>query len=111
MRIVLIVVIAVAAAVFSTLESVAQQMPSATSVGAEEQRVLSAEDEYVAAEVARDEPGLRRLVDDKFAKNSPNGTTSGKEDRVNSLRYTSIYVRRDGQWRMLALQLQRRSQE
>ena len=155
MRTILIVVIAVAAAVFSSLESVAQQIPSATRVGAEEQRVLSVEDEYVTAEATRDEQALRRLVDEKFVQNSPNGTTSGKEeliravlnlrmlgqtvrersvlidgdlaiilgtadlrvadpgkeDRVSSLRYTSIYVRRDGQWRMLALHMQRRSQE
>lgn len=153
MRIILIVVLAVAAAVFSSAESIAQQIPRATTVGAEEQRVLSAEDEYVAAEVTRDEQALRRLVDDKFVQNSPTGTTSGKEelirgvlnmrmlgqtvrersvliegdlaiifgtadlrfadpgkeDRVNSLRYTSVYVRRDGQWRMLALHMQRRS--
>ena len=153
MRISLIVVIAVVAGAFSSLESVAQQIPSATRVGAEEQRVLSVEDEYVAAEVTRDEQALRRLVDDKFVQNSPTGTTSGKEelirgvlnmrmlgqtvrersvliegdlaiifgtadlrfadpgkeDRVNSLRYTSVYVRRDGQWRMLALHMQRRS--
>ncbi len=155
MHINLIVAVAVAAAVCSPLESVAQQRPSATRVGAEEQRVLSAEDEYVAAEVTRDEPALRRLVDDRFVQNSPNGTTSGKDeliravlklrmlgqsmrersvliegdlaiifgtadirfadpgkgDRVSSQRYTSTYVMRDGQWRMLALHMQRRSQQ
>ena len=71
MRIILIVVLAVAAAVFSSAESIAQQIPRATTVGDEEQRVLSAEDEYVAAEVTRDEQALRRLVDDKFVQNSP----------------------------------------
>ena len=120
---------------------------------AEEQHVLAAEDEYVAAEVSRDEAALRRLVDDRFVLNSSNGSTSGKEEliqavlkmnivdqtirertvlvegdvaiifgtadlrlapagkpeTVSSLRYTSTYVRRDGQWRMLALQMQQRA--
>ena len=35
----------------------------------------------------------------------------GKEDRVASLRYTSIYVKRHGQWRMLALQMQPRTKQ
>jgi len=119
----------------------------------EEQRVLGAEDEYIAAEVTRDEAALRRLVDDRFAFNSSKGTTIGKEDfiqsvlklamvgqtvrersvliegdvalifgtaelrfadpgneeSVQSLRYTSTYVKRQGQWRMLALQMQQRA--
>lgn len=48
----------------------------------EEERVLAAEDEYVAAEVARDESALRRLVDERFTFNRANGTTSGKEELV-----------------------------
>ena len=120
---------------------------------AEEYRVLAAEDEYIAAEVARDEATLRRLVDDRFAFNSSNGTITGKEDfiqrvlrlamigqkirersvliegdiafifgtaelrfadpgkeeSVQDLRYTSTYVKRKGQWRMLALQMQQRA--
>ena len=43
---------------------------------AEEQRVLAAEDEYVAAEVGHDEATLRRLVDDRFVLNSSNGFES-----------------------------------
>ena len=152
-NLILIVAVAVAAAAVASPDSVAQRTPTATRVGAEEQRVLSVEDEYVAAEVSRDEQALRRLVDDKFVQNSPNGTTSGKEeliravlnlrmlgqtvrersvliegdlalifgtadlrfadpgkeDRVSSLRYTSTYVKRNGQWRMLALPMQQRS--
>jgi ketosteroid isomerase-like protein len=120
---------------------------------AEEQRVLAAEDEYVAAEVARDEAALRRLIDDRFAFNSSKGTTTGKEEfvrtvlklamvgqtirersvqvegdvalvfgtaelrfaeagkeeAVQTLRYTSVYVKRQGRWRMLALQMQQRA--
>ena len=81
----LILMVAVAAAVVASPDSVAQQTPTATRVGAEEQRVLSAEDEYVAAEVSRDERALRRLVDDKFVQNSPNGTTSGKEELIRAV--------------------------
>jgi hypothetical protein len=120
---------------------------------AEEQRVLAAEDEYVAAEVRRDEPALRRVIDDRFVLNSSTGSTSGKEELIqavlklsmvgqtirertvliegnmaivfgtadirfapqgkpettSSLRYTSTYINRDGQWRMLALQMQARA--
>ena len=128
-------------------------MPTPVQHQTEEQRVLAAEDEYIAAEVTRDEATLRRLVDDRFAFNSSKGTITGKEDFVQSvlklamvgqkirersvliegdvalifgtaelrfadpgkeesvqnLRYTSTYVKRQGQWRMLALQMQQRA--
>lgn len=121
----------------------------------EEQRVLAAEDEYVAAEVTRDEATLRRMIDDRFLFNSSKGMTTGKEELVQSilkmamvgqtlrersvliegdialvfgtaelrfavpgkeasvstLRYTSTYVKRQGQWRMLALQMQQKAQQ
>lgn len=129
--------------------------PLACDAKTNEQRVLETEDEYVAAEVNRDEAALRRLIDDRFVFNTSKGTTTGKEaliesilgmnmvgqtvrersvliegdialvfgtadlrfaledgaETISSLRYTSAYVNRDGQWRMLALQMQRRSQE
>lgn len=151
----LIFIVTVAAAVCAPIESFAQQTPTPSGVTAEEQRVLSVEDEYIAAEVSRDEQALRRLVDDKFVHNLPDGTTSGKEeliqavlklrmlgqtarersvliegelalvfgtadlrfadpgkeDKVSSLRYMSTYVKRNGKWRMLALQMQQRSKE
>lgn len=117
----------------------------------QEERVLAAEDAYVAAEVNRDEAALRRLVDDRFVHNSGDGSTSTKEDLIRAvlnmnmtgqtisersvllegdvvaiifgttelrfedpgaephsskLRYTSVYAQRDGEWRMLALQMQ-----
>ena len=119
----------------------------------EEERVLAAEDEYISAEVGRDEPVLRRLVDDRFVLNASNGKTAGKEQliqsilqlnmvgqtlrertvlvegdiafvfgtadlrfalgsgmqRRSSLRYTTTYVKRGGQWRMLTLQMQQRA--
>ena len=122
-------------------------------VQAEEERVLAAEDAYVAAEIEADEAALRRIVDDRFVMNSADGTTSGKNDLVRSvlgmnmtgqtisersvlvdgdmalifgttelrlhppggteqvatLRYTSTYVKRDGEWRMLALHMEPRS--
>jgi ketosteroid isomerase-like protein len=131
----------------------AQGTTAASARLSEEQRVLAAEDEYVAAEVARDEATLRRLVDDRFAFNSGKGTVAGKEEFIQSvlklamvgqairersvllegdialvfgtadlrfggegkeetaqsLRYTSTYVKRRGQWRMLALQMQPRA--
>jgi len=115
----------------------------------EVQRVLAAEDEYVAAEVARDEPALRRLVDARFVRVRSDGATSGKEeliqgvlrlrmakqslrersalvegnfavvigtadiwfaqaegqDKLSTLRYSSTYIRREGEWRMLSLHL------
>ena len=119
----------------------------------EEQRVLAVEDEYVAAEVSRDEATLRRLVDENFRYNSSDGSTTGKEafiegvlgmsmigqtisersvmlegdiafifgtaelrfktdgevEATSILRYTAAYVKRQGQWRMLTLQMQRRA--
>ena len=33
----------------------------------------------------------------------------GKDDVLQSLRYTSTYVKRDGRWKMLALQMQPRA--
>jgi len=121
----------------------------------EEQIILAVEDEYVIAEVTRDEATLRRLIDERFVFNSSKGTTKGKEEliqsvlnmamvgqtlrersvvieddialifgtadlrfevpgkelSVSSLRYTSTYVKRQGQWRMLALQMQKRDLE
>jgi ketosteroid isomerase-like protein len=115
----------------------------------EVQQVLAVEDEYIAAEVSRDEATLRRLVDNRFVLNSSNGRISdkealisgvlrmnmvgqtisertalvegdiaiifgtaelrfggaGQEDTTSVLRYTSTYVNRKGQWRMLALQM------
>ncbi len=121
----------------------------------EVQRVLAAEDQYVAAEVSRDEPALLDLVDDKFVFNSSDGTTSGKAElirgvmsmdmvgqelsersvliegdvaviygttelrfqspgealRISKYRYTSVYVNREGAWRMLGLQMQKHSSQ
>ena len=51
----------------------------------EEQRVLAVEDEYIAADLNRDEAALRRLVDDRFVVNSSNGSTSGKDALIRSV--------------------------
>ncbi len=129
------------------------QTMSAPPAGSEEQRVLAVEDDYVAAEINRDEAALRRIVDDRFVFNRANGTTTGKEeliqavlgmrmvgqaisersvlvegdtaivfgtaelrlavpgkeDAISTLRYTATYVKRDRQWRMVALQMQPRA--
>jgi hypothetical protein len=79
--------------------------PNDDVIQTETQLVLAAEDAYVAAEVSRDESALRRLVDDKFVFNAANGSTSGKEEpgrppRSSRLRYTAVYVKRGGSWRM-----------
>ena len=123
------------------------------SAQTEGQRVLAAEDAYVAAELAADEGALRQIVDDRFVMNSPDGTTTGKDDLIRSVlgmhmtnqtisersvvvegnmaiifgtteleleppggapqkatfRYTSAYVKRGGEWRMLALHMVPRS--
>ena len=123
------------------------------STRTEAQRVLALEDEYVAAEVRRDEEALRRLVDDRFVFNSNDGKTldkaalignvlgmnmvaqtlsertvlvdgdiavvcgtaelrfaaAGKADTASVLRYTSSYVKRGEQWRMLALHMAKRA--
>jgi ketosteroid isomerase-like protein len=143
----------IASTILGQVASHAQVMTTSIPQHTEEQRVRGAEDEYIAAEVTRDEAALRRLVDDRFAFNSSKGTTIGKEDfiqsvlklamvgqtvrersvliegdvalifgtaelrfadpgneeSVQSLRYTSTYVKRQGQWRMLALQMQQRA--
>ena len=133
--------------------SYAQVMTTTASQHTEEQSVLTAEDEYIAAEVTRNEAALRQLIDDRFAFNSNKGTITGKEefiqnilkmamvgqkirersvlvegdvaiifgtaelrfadpgkeDAIQNLRYTSTYVKRQGRWRMLALQMQQRA--
>ena len=116
-------------------------------------RFFTGWNDYISPErAAVAEASLRRLVDDRFVLNSNNGSTSGKEEliqsilgmtmvgqtirertvlmegdvaiifgtadlrffsaggseTVTSLRYMSTYVNRDGQWRMLALQMQQR---
>lgn len=143
----------IAVAIFSL--ALAAGIPSPSLAQTDEQRVLDTEDEYVAAEVNRDEATLRRLIDDRFVFNTSTGVTSGKEELIqsiltmnmvgqtvrertvliegniaivfatadlrfaaeegpetlSSLRYTATYVKRDGQWRMLALQMQQRKPE
>ena len=126
---------------------------AASSNQVEIQRVLATEDEYVVAEVTRDEASLRRLVDVRFVRVLSNGSTYGKEelikgvlrlrmskqtlrersalvegdfavvigtadiwfaqaegpDKLSALRYSSTYIKRDGQWRMLSLHLAQRT--
>ena len=115
----------------------------------EEERVLAVEDEYVAAEISRDDATLHRILDDRFVFNANNGTTSGKaeliagvlgwkmtwqkitertvlvdgntavicgttelrfasdggEDTKSLLRYTSTYIKRQDEWRFIALHM------
>ena len=63
----------------------AQSMTSSSAQQAEEMRVLATEDEYVAAELGRNEVALRRLVDDRFQFNTSRGITTGKEELIQGL--------------------------
>lgn len=152
MRITVLVTI-IAATNLAAHNVCAQNMTPTVALEAEEQRVLAAEDAYVAAELSRDEAALRKMVDDRFVFNSSPGTTSGKEaliqnvlgmnmtgqtirersvliegdvafvfgtadlrfggpgraESVSTLRYTSTFVKRQGEWHLLSLQMQARA--
>jgi hypothetical protein len=152
MRALTFLVFAVAVAL-PLLDSNPQPMSVDSTEPTEESRVLAVEDEYVTAEVTRDEAALRRLVDDRFLFNTSRGATTGKEELIQGvlkmnmvsqtisersvliegnlalvfgtaemrfanpgtpettsmLRYTATYVNRQGQWRLLALQMQPRA--
>ena len=56
-----------------------------TSVQTEEQRVLAVEDQWINAEINRDEATLRRVIDDRFVYNSNSGNLSGKEDLIKNV--------------------------
>jgi len=47
--------------------------------------VLAVEDAYIAAELARDEMALRRILDDAFVLNRSDGTTNDKEALITSV--------------------------
>jgi hypothetical protein len=118
-----------------------------------QQQVLAVEDEWVDAEIRRDEATLRRVLDERFTLNHGNGTTTGKEEAIAGVlkwnliaetitersvlvdgdtavvfgtanfvfpaegtdsgksagRYTTVYVKRDGSWRALALHMSARA--
>jgi hypothetical protein len=63
----------------------ARSMTASPALQTEEQRVLATEDDYVLAEVNRDEPTLRRMIDDRFVFNSSGGTTSNKEELIQNI--------------------------
>ena len=83
MRTLLIAITLLLAFSLPTASALAQAKGSEFS--AEEQQVLAVEDEYVVAEVNRDEATLRRLLDDRFVWNRSNGTTTGKEAYVQNI--------------------------
>jgi hypothetical protein len=144
---------ALLSAIATLVACVSAPQDAALNNQGEVERVLAAEDEYVAAEVTRDEPSLRRLVDARFVRVLSNGSTYGKEefiqgilklrmskqllrersalvegnfavvigtadiwfaqaegpDKLSTLRYSSTYIKREGQWRMLSLHLAQRT--
>jgi ketosteroid isomerase-like protein len=55
-------------------------------LGPEELDVIQAEEAWVEAELNNDEAMLRNVIDDRFVFNSNNGTTSGKEELIESAR-------------------------
>ena len=69
-------------AIFISLTGCAHHMLNTQD---EELRVLATEDEYVAAEVSRNEATLQKLIDDRFVFNSSRGATSGKEELIQSI--------------------------
>lgn len=73
-----LLVATVATALLASLTGCAHRMTTTSDIKSEEQRVLATEDEYIAAEVSRDEATLRRLVDDRFVLNTNRGATSGR---------------------------------
>ena len=109
-----------------SFEAIADAAPD-SSISAEEAAVIQTEDNWIQAEINNDEVTLRRVIDDRFVFNSNDGTTSGKEDLIESalnwnmtgqtitertvslLRYTSTYVKRGEEWRAIALQMARRA--
>lgn len=147
---------AILAAVFSLVTIAAfgdtPAMPDSPVVN-QELAVLAVEDEWIAAEVARDEATLRRVIDDRFVLNSNSGRVSDKDSLIRSVldlnmvgqtlsersvlvdgdmavvfgttefrfgtadggetkslsRYTSVYVKRDGHWRAIALHMATRA--
>jgi len=111
-----------------------------SSVTAEAAAVLEVEDAWVQAELNNDESTLRRVLDDRFVANHNDGTTSDKEDMIQSalswdmtgqtitertvlvrsadgeesvsfLRYTTTYVKRQQGWRAIALHMARHATE
>jgi ketosteroid isomerase-like protein len=48
----------------------------------DEQQVLAVEQEWVDAEIARDEAVLRRVIDERFALNSSDGKTADKATTI-----------------------------
>lgn len=145
----------VLAALAAALVSPALAVTAVTSdavLTPDEQAVMAVEDDWIRAEVARDEATLRRVLDDRFVFNQNNGQLSGKEaliegvlggsmtgqtisersvkvdgdtavifgttelrfgkpgeaETASLLRYTGVYVKRDGEWRAIALHMARR---
>lgn len=54
-------------------------------VEGEGQRVLAVDDEWVAAEVNREEAVLRRVIDDRFVFNANDGRTSNKATLIENV--------------------------
>ena len=51
----------------------------------EEEQVLAVEDEYVRAEISREEAVLQAIIDDRFVFNQNSGSTSGKAELIESI--------------------------
>lgn len=70
--------------------------PRAQETSPETQAVLAVEDAYFAAELARDEVALRRIIDDAFVHNRRDGRTEGKDALIASIRRQNLISRTIG---------------
>jgi len=101
----------IASIVLAHTEGHAQVMTPTVQSQAEEQRVIAAEDEMamVGQKIRERSVLVEGDIALVFGTAELRFADPGKDDVVQSLRYTSTYVKRQGQWRMLALQMQQRA--
>jgi hypothetical protein len=107
---------------FSALFSVRTQADvSVAPALTDEQQVIATESEWVQAEVHRDADVLgwkmnSQTITDRtvlidgdtaivFGTANFTFAVDGKDDKVSAGRYTTTYIKRDGHWRALALQM------
>ena len=67
-----------------SFDAAAETVPE-SSPSTEEAAVMAVEDEWIRAEINRDEATLRRVIDDQFVFNGNNGQTSGKDALIENI--------------------------
>ncbi len=78
-------VVGVLAGISSFLIEGATAVMASTTMSAEASAVIAAEEDWIRAEIDRDEKTLRRVIDDQFVANSNDGQTSGKEALIENV--------------------------